>query len=68
MGFGVGPRELIFLGLLCVVPLGAIALVSITLMSRQRARQGLVPCKMCRQYLSPEASVCPHCGQLSPVG
>jgi hypothetical protein len=68
MGFGIGPIELLFMGLLCVVPLGGIAVVVFMgLLSRQRARQGLVPCKTCRQYLSPEASTCPHCGQPTPV-
>lgn len=69
MGFGIGPIELLFVGLLCVAPLGAIVVViAMGLLSRQRSRQGLVPCKTCRQYLSPEAQVCPHCGQPTPVG
>jgi hypothetical protein len=69
MGFGIGPIELLLMGLLCIVPLGAIAaVVAMGLRSRQRAREGLVPCKMCRRFLSPEAQVCPHCGQPTPVG
>lgn len=69
MGFGgIGPIELLVIGLLCFVPLGAIAVVAVVLLSRGRVRQGLVPCPKCRQYLSPEARMCPHCGQPDPVG
>ena len=71
--FGVGPLELLILGVIALVVLGGpvVAVVIIVILMRRntsRPDADLLPCPDCGRMVSRQAASCPQCGRpLRPV-
>ena len=64
--FGIGPVELLVLGVMCLLPTAAAVIGLVLLLARRTAASSLVPCPDCGRPLSPQAPSCPHCGRPLP--
>ncbi|MBI5760279.1 MAG: zinc-ribbon domain-containing protein [Planctomycetales bacterium] len=69
--FGVGPMEMLIVGLICVLPFVAGIVVLVVVLTKtgtsspppiNSSTGQLVPCPHCGQQLSPRAATCPKCG------
>ena len=72
--FSPGPIEMLIIGMVCVLPVAAIVVIAVVLVSSKKSGSNpadsphLYPCPDCGQYVPRTAPVCPHCGrQFTPA-
>ena len=64
--FGLGPMEVLILGVICLLPTAGAIIAVVVLLARRASTSNLIPCPDCGRPLSPQAPSCPHCGR--PLG
>ena len=61
--FGMpGPLEIAIVGLVCIAPLAALAIVLVFLFTRKQSPPASAPCRHCNGWTVPGTRFCPHCG------
>lgn len=64
--FGLGPLEMLLIGVACIAPLVVSAALAVFFMRRAAVNPHLTHCPDCGRRVSRLAAHCPRCGKLLP--